>query len=327
MTERHTSIPMGNIITHPRLQNRNVHTPGVQTRLPLTEATTEHLDDLKQAINRGDPLPPIRVVAAEDSKPNRFYLVDGYHRFWAHGMLNKDRISALVLEGSGFADALVAAGRANRDHGLRLTKDQKVENAWRSLNLPETDYYRRLNKTEAEAELGVDRETIKKMRQRIRQDGIERGLIDKDLRGKAAEEALLTYWNDHPDKYTWRLARRGGDGEFKDTKWQERKAAKALAQVLADYEGAFGPDVAKAGLQAVGLFLHNVKPDVGMLKLRQKYAVEPVPLQDEDDDYKDATVDMGEFLEWQAQQCPYTYEPASAFNDEDSSHDLPSDFR
>ena len=280
-------------------------------------------EDLKMAINRGDTLPPIRVVAAEDSKPNRYYLVDGYHRFWAHGTLNKERISATVLEGKGFADALIAAGRANRNHGLRLTKDQKVENAWRSLNLPETDYYRRLNKTEAEAELGIDRETIKKMRQAIRQRGIDWGHIDKNLRGKAAEEALLTYWNDHLDKCTWRLTRRGGNGEVTDTKWQERKVTKALAQVLADYEAAFGAAVAKAALHEVGRHLHNVKPDIGMRKLRQRYSVEPAPLQDEDDDYKDATVDMGEFLAWQAEQCPYTYEPASAFNDDDTSHDLP----
>lgn len=173
MSGRLLSIPMGAVITSPRLQNRNAAAPCLQHRLPLNAATLEHLEALKLVLKRGGALPPVLVVEAEDDKPGRFYLVDGYHRYLAHQGLNLEAIEACVLEGKGFVDALVAAGRANKDHGLRLTKDQKVENAWRNLNLPETDHYRRLNKTQAEAELGVDRETIKKMRQKVRLRGIE----------------------------------------------------------------------------------------------------------------------------------------------------------
>lgn len=324
MTGRLRSIPLGGIITHPRLQNRNAASPCLQHRLPLTPATQEHLEDLKLAISRGEPLPPVSVVQAEDDKPDRFYLVDGYHRYWAHMSLNRGAIEAHVLDGKGFTDALIAAGRANKNHGLRLTKDQKTENAWRALNLPESDYYRSLNKTQAEAELGIDRETIKKMRQNVRQRGVERGLIDPHLKGRAAEEALLTYWNDNPCPETWRMARRGAEPERKDTKWQVKKAAQALAQVLVNFEAAFGPEVAKTALYEVGYHLHNIKPTEGMNKVRRAYSVAPQPILSEDEVTLSGAA-LDEFLEWQRQQ-DFGHQPLPAFNDNEHSPDLPSDF-
>lgn len=294
----------------------------MQDRLPLTPATIEHLDGLKMVLKRGERLPPVLVVPAEDDNPGRFYLVDGYHRFWAHQGLNVEVIPGLVLDGKGFADALVAAGTANNDHGLRLTKDQKVENAWRCLNYPETDFYRRLNKTQAEATLGVDRETIKKMRQKVRQNGVASGVIDASLKGKAAEEALLAYWNDNPAPYTWRLARRDGSSERKNPHWQEKKAARALAQVLADFEAAYGADVAKRAINAVGFHLHNVKPVEGMDKVRRAFSVcaQPIP---EDDEVTLSVEDMDAFLDWQREQG-FDVQPQPHFND--TEHHLPSDY-
>ncbi len=322
MKGRPQSIPLDKVITSPRLQNRNAASPCIQHRLPLTPATIEHLDSLKLALKRGEHLPPVLVVPAEDDNPGRFYLVDGYHRYWAHLGLNLEGIQALVLEGKGFADALVASGMANNDHGLRLTKDQKVENAWRCLNYPETDFYRRLNKTQAEAMFGVDRETIKKMRQKIRQSGIAAGLIDASLKGNAAEEALLTYWNDHPAPYTWRMARRDGSIERKNPHWQEKKAARALAQVLADFEAVYGADVAKKAINAVGFHLHNVKPVEGMDKVRRAFSVfaQPIP---EDDEAILSVEDMDAFLGWQREQG-FDAQTQPHFND--TEHHLPSDY-
>jgi len=288
----------------------------------MTAATIEHLDALRLAIKRGGVVPPVLVVEAEDSKPGHFYLVDGYHRYWAHQQLDLEVITANVLEGKGFADALVAAGRANKNHGLRLTKDQKVENAWRNLNLPETDYYRRLNKTQAEAELGVDRETVKKMRQKVRQRGIAAGCIDANLNGNAAEEALLTYWNDHPAPDTWRMARRDGSTERKNPAWQEKKAARALAQVLANFEAVYGAEVAKKALNAVGFHLHNVKPNEGMTKVRRAFSVSAQPIPDEDEASL-SSEEMDAFLEWQRLQ-PFDAPIQPHFNNTD--HQLPSDF-
>jgi len=322
MEGRLQSIPLEKVITSPRLQNRNAASPCIQHRLPLTPATIEHLDALKLVLKRGECLPPVLVVPAEDGNPGRFYLVDGYHRFWAHQGLNAEVIPAFVLDGKGFADALIASALANSDHGLRLTKDQKVENAWRCLNYPETDYYRRLNKTQAEAVLGVDRETIKKMRQKVRQRGVAAGLIDVSLKGNAAEEALLAYWNNNPAPYTWRMARRDGSIERKNPHWQEKKAARALAQVLADFEAVYGADVAKKAINAVGFHLHNVKPVDGMAKVRRAFSVFAKPIA-EDDEATLSLEDMDAFLAWQREQN-FDVQPQPHFND--TEHHLPSDF-
>jgi ParB-like chromosome segregation protein Spo0J len=322
MTGRLQSIPLGCIITSPRLQNRNAAAPCLQHRLPLTPATLDHLDSLKHAIKRGVELPPVKLIRAECDKPGLFYLVDGYHRYWAYQGLNLEEIPATVLEGQGFAAALIEAGKANHNHGLLLTKDQKVESAWRCLNLPETDYYRRMNKTLAEAELGVDRETIKKMRQKVRQRGVTAGAIDPSLRGKAAEEALLSYWNDNPAPDTWRMARRDGSTERKNPHWQEKKAARALAQVLADFEAAYGADVAKKAINAVGFHLHNVKPAEGMTKVRRAFSVSAQPIPDEDEATLSAE-EMAAFLDWQREQA-FDFQPQPHFND--TEHHLPADF-
>jgi len=322
MTGRFLSIPLGHIITSPRLQNRNANAPCLQHRLPTTPATLDHLGSLKHAIKRGAEIPPVRVIEAEDDKPGRFYLVDGYHRLWAYQGLNLKEIPATVLDGQGFAAALVEAGRANHSHGLLLTKDQKVENAWRCLNLQEADYYRRLNKTRAEAELGIDRETIKKMRQKVRQWGIQAGAIDPALRGKEAEEALLAYWNDNLAPDTWRMARRDGTAERKDPAWQEKKIARALAQVLVDFEAVFGAEVAKKAFGAVGYHLHNTKPADGMGRVRRSFSVHPQP-RPSDDEVILSGDELEGFLEWQRQQ-PFDTPAPTYFNDKD--HQLPSDF-
>ena len=322
MTGRLQSIPLVCIITSPRLQNRNAAAPCLQHRLPLTPATLDHLDSLKHAIKRGAELPPVKLLRAEDDKPGRFYLVDGYHRFWAYEGLNLEEIPAMVLEGQGFAAALIESGKANHNHGLLLTKDQKVENAWRCLNLPETDYYRRMNKTQAEAVLGVDRETIKKMRQKVRLRGVEAGRIDASLKGKDAEEALLSYWNDNPAPDTWRTARRDGSTERKNPHWQEKKAARALAQVLADFEAAYGADVAKKAINAVGFHLQNLKPTEGMAKVRRAFSVSAQPIT-EDDEATLSAEDMAVFLDWQREQ-DFDAQPQPHFND--TEHHLPSDY-
>lgn len=324
MTGRLQSIPLGNIITSPRLQNRNANTPCLQHRLPLTPATLDHLDSLKHAIKRGAEVPPVRVIKAEDDKPGRFYLVDGYHRYWAYQGLNLEEIPATILDGQGFAAALVEAGKANHSHGLLLTKDQKVENAWRCLNLPETDYYRRLNKTQAEAELGIDRETIKKMRQKMRQRGVEVGAIDPSLTGKEASEALLAYWNDNPAPYTWRMARKDGSAERKNPGWQEKKVARALAQLLVDFEAVYGADVVKKAHGAVGFHLHNNKPADGMTKVSRSFSVHPQPIP-EDDEATLPAHEMEAFLDWQRQQ-PFGVPTTPYFNDNDKGHQIPSDF-
>jgi uncharacterized ParB-like nuclease family protein/transposase len=309
------SIPLSNIITSPRLQNRNAAAPCLREKLPHSQATIEHLDTLKLAIKRGEHLPPVSVIRAEPERGERFYLVDGFHRYWAHDQLKRETIEANILEGCGLVDALIASGKANQNHGLRLTKDERVENAWRCLNLAETDYYRSMNKTEAEAALGVDRETIKKMRQKVRQRGIAASSIDPALSGKAAEAALLEYWNENPAQETWRLARRDGTNERKDSRWQEKKAAREIAQLLANIAGAYGPEVAKKAMFDVGYHLHNLKATEGIDKLQRTFSVSPQPLPS-DDEATLSAAELEDFLAWQKTQ-DFDYQPPSLFNEAD----------
>lgn len=320
---RHQSIPLSQIITTPRLQNRNAAAPCLRQKLTHAQATIEHLDTLKLAIKRGESLPPVSVVTAEPERGERFYLVDGFHRYWAHEHLKRETIEANILDGCGLVDALIASGKANQNHGLRLTKDERVENAWRSLNLPETDYYRRMNKTEAEAALGVDRETIKKMRQKVRQRGIATGSIDPALTGKTAEAALLKYWNENPAQETWRLTRRDGTSERKDSHWQEKKAAREIAQLLTNIAGAYGPDVAKKALSAVGLHLHNLKATEGIDKLQRAFSVSPQPLSS-DDEVTLSAEELADFLAWQGTQS-FDHQPPSLYS-EATPLDPSSDF-
>jgi len=287
----------------------------LREKLPHSKATIEHLGSLKLAIKRGDPIPPVSVVRAEPERGERFYLVDGFHRYWAHDQLKCKTIEANVLDGCGLVDALIASGKANQNHGLRLTKDERVENAWRCLNLSETDYYRRMNKAEAEAALGVDRETIKKMRQKVRQRGIAAGSIDPALTGKAAEAALLDYWNENPAQETWRMARRDGSSERKDAHWKEKKAAREIAQLLTNIAGAYGPEVAKKAIFDVGFYLHSLKPAEGIAKLQRAFSVSPQPLPSDDEATLSAE-EMEDFHAWQKAQA-FDYQPPSLFTEAD----------
>src|SRR6056297_168594 len=66
-------------------------------------------------------LPPITVYT-QDGKTH--WLVDGWHRYEAHVKLGHDTIVCDVIEG-GHDDALLAAVKANADHGLRRSNEDK----------------------------------------------------------------------------------------------------------------------------------------------------------------------------------------------------------
>ena len=91
---------------------------GTQTRETLIDALA--LEDYVAAIERGDELPPIDVV--DDGE--RYYLVDGFHRYAAHAQLRRAVIRARVVRGTR-SDAIWYASRANATHGLRRTNADK----------------------------------------------------------------------------------------------------------------------------------------------------------------------------------------------------------
>lgn len=56
----------------------------------------DYIDHLKQEITGGQYVPPI-VVVRDDSG---FVLVNGHHRYYAHLVLGRQRIKALILDGT-----------------------------------------------------------------------------------------------------------------------------------------------------------------------------------------------------------------------------------
>ena len=153
--------------------------------------------------------------------------------------------------------------------------------------------------------------------------GIAAGSIDPALTGKAAEVALLDYWNENPAQETWRLARRDGTSERKDSRWQEKKAAREIAQLLANIAGAYGPEVAKKAMSEVGFHLHNLKATEGMDKLQRAFSVSPQPLPSDDEATLSAE-ELEDFLAWQRTQA-FDYQPPSLYNEADHL-DASSDF-
>lgn len=91
---------------------------GTQTRETLIDALA--LEEYVAAMERGDELPPIDVIDSGD----RYYLVDGFHRYAAHAQLGRAVIRARVAMGTR-EDAVWYATRANATHGLRRTNADK----------------------------------------------------------------------------------------------------------------------------------------------------------------------------------------------------------
>lgn len=90
---------------------------GLQCRVAIDDAVVE---EYAEALAAGVVFPPIRVVDTGE----QLLVVDGWHRVIAHEEAEITEVHALVEPGTR-RDALLAAVRANNDHGLRRTRDDK----------------------------------------------------------------------------------------------------------------------------------------------------------------------------------------------------------
>ena len=80
----------------------------------------EVVDEYSEVLREGGKLPAIKVFRVGSS----YYLVDGWHRFFAHKKAALADIEVDVIEGTMREATLFAVG-ANDDHGLRRTNDDK----------------------------------------------------------------------------------------------------------------------------------------------------------------------------------------------------------
>lgn len=99
-----------------------------------------HVRGLLQVLRTVGDLDPVLVWQERDSKgapTGRLVLLDGHHRLAAYASVRRSRggIPARVLNG-GLEEALLAAVRANSRECLALTKNERMDAAWRLVRLP-----------------------------------------------------------------------------------------------------------------------------------------------------------------------------------------------
>ena len=94
----------------------------VDARLQSRELKPTVVTDYLRALRRGEELPPVRVVRDGNDK---YYLVDGYHRVAATRQLSGICDIAVEMIKGTFTDALWLSWGANRNHGLRRTREDK----------------------------------------------------------------------------------------------------------------------------------------------------------------------------------------------------------
>jgi ParB-like chromosome segregation protein Spo0J len=80
----------------------------------------EVVDEYSEVLREGGKLPAIKVFRIGSS----YYLVDGWHRYFAHKKAGLADIEVDIIDGT-MRDATLYAVGANDDHGLRRTNDDK----------------------------------------------------------------------------------------------------------------------------------------------------------------------------------------------------------
>jgi ParB-like chromosome segregation protein Spo0J len=91
--------------------------PALQSRANLSQET---IDEYYEVLKEGGELPPITVYRVG----SRYYVVDGWHRVYAHKKAGLADIQVEVLDGT-MREATLYAISANDGHGLRRSNDDK----------------------------------------------------------------------------------------------------------------------------------------------------------------------------------------------------------
>ena len=122
---------------------------------PRTAINPGIVQEYAEAMQAGDEFPPVTVV--HDGAT--FWLVDGFHRLFAHRRLNRQQIKAEVVTGE-LKDARWLSVAANKAHGLRRTNEDKAKAVTRALRLREE-----LSNPAIAEHVGVSVETVRRHRE------------------------------------------------------------------------------------------------------------------------------------------------------------------
>lgn len=292
-----TELPLNALRTDQRLQMRNVGMQKVRDDND-TKRYRAHIKDLKRSIEREGQRTPIMVVAdnkegltyhlapgADLAHPlvSRFWVVDGHHRLEAIRELKLEAVKVEVLEGLGFEAALVASKLSNQDIIQGISRHERTENAWSALNLS-SDLYRTMPVKESARVLNVGEATIKRMRQSIREEALERGAVDESLPRPEQERQFLAYWNRPAVTYryslvTWAMHSKGRrDGGELSSGAQVYRLKMSVVQTAFGVSGRFSDEEVRRALMELG---DEVKKH-GVSHLDQKYKPHVTPLEEED---------------------------------------------
>jgi site-specific DNA-methyltransferase (adenine-specific) len=84
------------------------------------------IDDYREGVQRGDTFPAVTVFF----DGTQYYLVDGYHRYYAHRLEQRESIEAEIHQGSR-RDAHLFSAATNQRHGLRRSNADK----WKAVHI------------------------------------------------------------------------------------------------------------------------------------------------------------------------------------------------
>jgi len=133
-----------------------------QPRVGIDQAVVQEYADAMQG---GVEFPPVDVV----HDGSAYWLVDGFHRFFAHKKLNRPKIKATVTTGLQ-SEAQWRSLAANKSHGLRRTNEDKAKAVTRALKL------RPAAGNPAIAEhVGVSVETVRRYRETLERQRAAQG--------------------------------------------------------------------------------------------------------------------------------------------------------
>jgi uncharacterized ParB-like nuclease family protein len=132
---------------------------------PRTAINPGIVQEYAEAMQAGVEFPPITVV--HDGAA--YWLVDGFHRFFAHRRLNRQQIGAEVVSGE-LSDARWLSVAANKAHGLRRTNEDKAKAVTRALKLRPD-----LGNPAIAEHVGVSIEMVRRYRETLERQKVAQG--------------------------------------------------------------------------------------------------------------------------------------------------------
>jgi len=151
----------------------------------------EVIDEYSEALREGIKLPAIKVFRIG----SRYYLVDGWHRYFAHKKAGLEDIEVEVIDGNMREATLYAIG-ANDDHGLRRNNEDKrkavmmllddVEwSEWNDSEIAKASRVSRMTVSRIKSSLGLKKDEVKVLR-----DGKEIKLNTTNIGSKNEQKFL-----------------------------------------------------------------------------------------------------------------------------------------